>query len=91
MQLQFVQSDGGNMINNLGKGIIYLNENRIIKNIRLKEINAFWIVYEKDGNLHDKLMEEINHIEFPEAKPEPVSMQFENKKPVLKKLMNNTI
>ena len=84
MQMQFVQSDDIFPSLNLGKGIIYLKEKRVIKNIRLKEIKTYWIIYQKDESLHDRMMDEIVRIEFPDAKPEPLIMEFENNKPVLK-------
>ena len=73
----------------LGKGTIYLKENTIIKNIVLKEIKSFWIVYEKQQSLHDKMMEAIDRIEFPDAKPFPLKMVFEKNEAVLKHLEAN--
>ena len=83
--MNFIQADSTGTVPDLGKGTLYLKENRIIKNIRIREIKSYWIVYEKDRNLHDKMMDEIIRIDFPEAKPGPVRMFFENNKPVLKK------
>ena len=83
--MDFIQADSTGTVPDLGKGTLYLKENRIIKNIRIREVKAYWIVYEKDGNLHDKMMDEITWIEFPEAKPEPLLMTFVNNKPLLKK------
>ena len=87
MLLRFQEAD--DTLKNLGKGIIYLKENRIIKNIKLREIKSIYIVYEKEGNLHDRTMEEIKWIEFPDAKPEAVKMIFENNKPVVKKIYSD--
>lgn len=85
-QLQFNQIETGTL-SNLGKGIIYLKEKRIIKNILLKEIKPLFITYEKDGSLHDRMIDEINNMEFIDAKPEPVVLAFENNKPVFKKII----
>ena len=84
MQMQFVQSNNIIASLNLGKGIMYLKEKKVIKNIRLREIKTYWIIYQKDESLHDRMMDEIVRIEFPDAKPEPLIMEFENNKPVLK-------
>jgi hypothetical protein len=68
----------------LGKGTLYLKEDRIIKNIRIREIRSFWIEFEKEGNLHDKAMDEIVRIEFPDAKPAPIILVFEKNNPVFR-------
>ena len=84
--MNFIQTDSTGTLPVLGKGSMYLKENRVIKNIRVREIKAYWIVFEKDGSLHDRMIDEISRIEFPEAKPGPVVMIFENNKPVMKKM-----
>ena len=86
MQMQFVQSPDTVVPSQLGKGIIYLKERSIIKNILLKEIKAYWIIYQKDGSFHDKMMDEILRIEFPNANPEPIVMEFVNNKMIVKKI-----
>ena len=84
--MNFIQTDSTSTLHGLGKGSMYLKENRVIKNIRVRELKAYWIVFEKNGSLHDRMIDEIARIEFPEAKPEPVIMVFENNRPVLKKI-----
>ena len=86
IQMQFVQSTDIVASSQLGKGIIYLKEKRIIKNIILKEIKTYWIIYQKDESLHDKMMDEILRIEFPDANPEPIVMEFVNNKMIAKKM-----
>ena len=71
------------LLDDLGKGNMYLNEKRIIRNIWLKEIRAYWIIYEKDGNLHDRMMDEIEKLEFPKAKPQSTVIRFIDNTPVV--------
>ncbi len=76
----------------LGKGKIIEKDHSIKKNIILKEIHlqtenkAGWIVYIKEGSLHDLLIENIDRIEFPSAETEPVKLVFENNLPLMKQL-----
>jgi hypothetical protein len=78
--LQFTQTDSTFTAIKQEKGIIYLKDNHIIKNIRIREIKPFWVVYEKEGNLHDRAMDEIDRIEFLQLKSGPVKMIFEKNK-----------
>jgi hypothetical protein len=64
----------------LGKGKIIENDNSIIKQITLKEIREHWIVYVKNQSLHDKHMESIRRIEFPESKWGRIKIEFPNNK-----------
>ena len=92
LMLQFQQPDSTITLSTLGKGTIYLKENRILIKVTLKEVKPLYITYEKEHNLHDRMMDEIDHIDFPDAKPLPVKMIFENNKPVMKNMstsMNN--
>jgi hypothetical protein len=78
LQFDFIQTDNTQILKNLNKGTIFLKENRIIKNIHLIQINDLFIVYEKEGNLHDLMKDEINRIEFMNANPKPITIEFEN-------------
>jgi hypothetical protein len=89
MQMQMIQSTEA-VPSILGKGIIYTKNKRVIKNMRLAEIKAYWIIYKKDESLHDMMMDEIKRIEFPEAKPEPVALEFENNNVLTKKMSVTT-
>ncbi|MGZ3867224.1 MAG: hypothetical protein ACXVC6_00935 [Bacteroidia bacterium] len=51
----------------LGVGKIFEKDEFIIKHIMLVEIKEKYIVYEKDGSLHDLPIEVIRKIEFPES------------------------
>jgi hypothetical protein len=84
--MRFTQETAPVALEQLGKGTIYMKDNTIIKNVLLKEIKTFWIVYEKQQSLHDKLMEAIERIEFPDAKPFPAKMTFEKNQPVVRRL-----
>jgi hypothetical protein len=75
----------------LGKGRIVEKDRSVRKNITLQEIHpqteekAGYIVYMKDGSLHDMPIEEIDRIEFPEAEQGPVKMVFRNNTTVVTK------
>ncbi len=43
---------------------IIFKDGNIRKNCKVKEINDYWIVYEKDGSLHDLMIEKIKRIEI---------------------------
>ena len=59
---------------------IVLKDGTIKKNCSVKEINAYWIVYEKEGSLHDLMIDEIERIEL--AKMQAVFFN-DNHKPSL--------
>ncbi len=65
----------------LGKGRIIEKDNSILKQIDLKEIKEYWIVYVKNESLHDKPMEYIKHLEFPNSKWGPLKIEFKKNKP----------
>ena len=46
----------------LGPCIIYEKDGSEIRNVLLKEIHDHWIVYEKNGSLHDFMIEKIDRI-----------------------------
>ena len=55
-------------IESLGKLRIIEKDGTIKKNVTLKEIHSYWIVYEKDASLHDILISSINRIEIGDKK-----------------------
>lgn len=65
----------------LGTGQIIEKDNTIIKHITLKEIKEQWIVYIKDQSLHDKHMDYIRRLEFPNSKWGKLHIEFPNYKP----------
>lgn len=64
----------------LGTGKIIEMDNTIVKRITLKEIHGHWIVYIKNESLHDKHMETIRRIEFPESRWGRIKIEFPNNK-----------
>jgi hypothetical protein len=65
----------------LGAGRIIEKDKSIIKNITLREVREFWIVYLKDESLHDMLMEEIACIEFRDTRWGYLKIEFPENKP----------
>ena len=65
----------------LGVGKIIEKDNSIIKQITLKEIKEYWIVFLKDESMHDKAMETIKRIEFPYSSWGKIKIEFPNNKP----------
>lgn len=55
-------------IENLGKLRIIETDGTIKKDVTLKEIHSYWIIYEKDGSLHDFLISAIDRIEIGDQK-----------------------
>ncbi len=90
LQCNFIQIDSTQALKALDKGIIFLKEDRIIKNIRLMQINELYIVYEKNGNLHDLMKDEIKSMEFINAHPKPMVVVFENNIAVFSELQYKT-
>lgn len=80
------------VLQKLGKGRIVEKDHRVKKNVLLRELHLKteategWILYEKDGSLHDMLIEKIECIEFPYGENGPVRMLFGENKVELKKL-----
>ncbi|MGZ3862439.1 MAG: hypothetical protein ACXVPN_03015 [Bacteroidia bacterium] len=60
----------------LGAGKIFEKDEFIIKHITLIEIREKYIVYEKEGSLHDLPIEVIRKIEFPESKWKIIYIEF---------------
>jgi len=72
----------------LGIGKIIEKDNSIIKQITLKEIKEHWIVYIKNESLHDKHMEYIKRLEFPNSKWGKLKIEFPDNKPEVTYLLN---
>ncbi|OFY85180.1 MAG: hypothetical protein A3F72_05210 [Bacteroidetes bacterium RIFCSPLOWO2_12_FULL_35_15] len=61
----FDESTGDSIdILSLGNLRIVEKDGTIKKNTILKEIHSYWIIYEKDGSLHDFLISAIDRIEL---------------------------
>lgn len=59
-------------IQNLGNLRIVEKDGTIKKNTILKEIHSYWIIYEKDGSLHDFLISTIDRIEIGDKKSKAI-------------------
>ena len=68
-------------IKKLGTGRIIENDKTIIKKISLYEVKDFWITYEKDGSLHDLIIDKIDCLEFPNSKWGSLEIRFIGNKP----------
>ncbi len=67
----------------LGKCIIFETDGSQIRNLILKEIHDHWVVFEKNGSLHDFMIEKIDRIEL--GKDNRYCMFFDEKgKPYIK-------
>ena len=64
----------------LGVGKIVERDRSVIKNITLHEVKECWIVYIKNGSIHDLMIERIDRIEFSESKWGLVKIEFTNGK-----------
>jgi len=74
------------LLQNLGKGTLFLRDRREIRNMRLYRIHGLYITYRKEGNLHDVLKEDIVTITFPQASPDPVEVIFNANGTVIRRL-----
>ena len=61
---------------------IVLKDGSVKKDCLLREIHAYWIVYQKNGSLHDQLIEKIQRIEI-SAEEAPVLVFDEKNRPVI--------
>ena len=52
------------LLSRLIKTRIVLKDGSMKKNCRIKEMHSYWIVYEKDGSLHDQMIDKIQRIEI---------------------------
>src|SRR3990172_7198428 len=58
---------------------IVFKDGSIRKNCKVKEINDYWIVYEKNGSLHDLMIEKIRRIEISDGTTQAVLFDEKNK------------
>lgn len=72
----------------LGIGRIIEKDKSIRKGITLYEVKEYWVVYVKNGSVHDLLMEKIDRIEFRESKWGCVKLEFPGGKPKLLEMLN---
>ena len=75
---QIEKQDTG-LLSKLAKTRIVLKDGSIKKNCRIKEINSYWIVFEKDGSLHDQMIDKIKRIEICDGKMNAVIFDKMNK------------
>lgn len=64
-------------VKQFGSGTAYLTDKTVIKKVTIHQINENWIVYEKEGSLHDLKMEEIKSITFNNCAICPKEIIFE--------------
>lgn len=62
-----------------GTGRIILKDRGSIKSVIIQEIHPYWVVYKKDGSLHDQLIEEIEKIEIGREKQRVIFFDKNNK------------
>jgi len=61
-----------------GPARLVLKDRSIYKRITVYEINSFWIVFLKDGSLHDVLIEKISRIQFGKEEGPVVTFDEDN-------------
>lgn len=76
-------NDNSMLLSRLGNTRIIFKDGSIRKNCKIKEIHEYWIVYEKEGSLHDQLTENIKRIEIGDKTMQAVFFD-ENNKPFIK-------
>lgn len=52
------------ILSQLGLTRIVLRNGNIKKDCKIVELHDYWIVYEKDGSLHDQMIDKIKRIEL---------------------------
>ena len=67
------------LLSRLKKTKIVLKDGTIKKNCSVIEIKDYWIVYEKEGSLHDLMIEQIERIEIMDEKKQAVFFDKRNK------------
>ena len=72
----------------LGIGRIIEKDRSVLKNITLHEVKEYWVVYIKNGSIHDLLMEKIERVEFSESKWGPIKLEFTDGKPRISAMLN---
>jgi hypothetical protein len=78
-----IAGGGETAIVSLGKARIVLKDGSIKKSCRLREIHATWIIYVKDGVLHDLPMDKISRLELEDGEG---AVYFENGEAVIRKI-----
>jgi hypothetical protein len=58
------RSGGSIAVNSIGRTRIHFKDGTVRKDCILKEFKDQWLIYEKDGSLHDAEVEKISWIEF---------------------------
>ena len=71
----------------MGKTKIYLKDGTIKVRCTIREVRKLFVLYEKDGALHDLLIERIDHLEVPDQK---FLIYFNNeKRPIIRYYSGN--
>jgi hypothetical protein len=74
------------IVSQLEKTRIIFKDGSIRKNCKVKEIHDYWIVYEKEGSLHDLLIEKILRIEINDGTMRAIYFDERNKPEIRKYL-----
>lgn len=74
-----IQNKDSVLLSKLSKVRIVLKDGTMKKNCKVVEIKSYWIVYEKDGSLHDLMIESIERIEIQDGKMEAVFFDDKHK------------
>ncbi len=64
----------------LGAGRLVEKDGSVIRNMKLMEVNEYWIVFMKNESLHDMMMERIARIEFPDSRWNAIVVTFPGNK-----------
>lgn len=72
-------------LSEIGITRLVLKDGSIKKDCLIREINEYWIVYEKGGSLHDQMIEKIRRIEIGKDKAYAIFFNDKNK-PILKRV-----
>lgn len=75
----FIERKDSIILSRLKNTRIVFKDGSIRKNCTVKEINNYWIVYEKDGSLHDLEIEKISRIEIGNGTMKAVFFDEKNK------------
>ena len=62
-----------------GEARLILKDKSIYKRIRVHEVNSLWIVFLKNGSLHDMLIEKIARIQYGQGIGPIVTFNSDNK------------
>ncbi len=75
----YVERKDSALLSRLKDTRIIFKDGSIRKHCTVKQINAYWIVYEKDGSLHDLEIEKIKRIEICDGTTQAVFFDEKNK------------